>query len=136
MVPIDITYTGQLHCSAVHLPSGALLATDAPRDNQGLGQAFSPTDLLAASLGTCILTTMAISLRKHNLVLDGARVHVEKEMTAPPTPRRIARLTLRFTLPASIPPDHRPALEHAAHACPVHRSIHPHVQMDIAFQYE
>lgn len=136
MVPIDITYTGQLHCSAVHGPSGATLATDAPKDNHGLGESFSPTDLLATALGTCMLTIMAISAKKHNLDLSSAKVHVEKEMTVPPAPRRVASLKLEFTMPGTIPVALRPGLENAAKACPVHQSLHPDVQLPITFRYE
>lgn len=135
MVEIDVAYDGQLACTAVHVPSGSKLITDAPRDNQGLGRTFSPTDLLATSLATCILTTMAISLKKHGLELGAARAKVVKEMTATP-PRRVAKLTVQIALPASTPEDRRAALEAAAHACPVHKSLHPDVQMPIVIVYE
>lgn len=134
MVTIETIYEGQLHCAATHAPSGATLQTDAPKDNQGLGESFSPTDLVATALSTCMLTIMAISARKHGLPLEGARAKVIKEMSTTP-PRRIAKLTLEFSLPAAIPADHRPALEAAARACPVHHSLHPDIQTPITFTY-
>ena len=91
MVSIDVTYDGELRCSAVHGPSGMTLFTDAPVDNQGKGAAFSPTDLVATALATCMATTMGIAARKHALGIDGTRIHIEKHMTSSP-PRRIARL--------------------------------------------
>ena len=99
MVKITGTYTGELHCTARHEPSGAILATDAPRDNQGLGAAFSPTDLVATAFATCIATTMALMARKHGHELGPIRYEVTKEMTATP-PRAIARLAATFWLPA------------------------------------
>lgn len=135
MVSISARYEGSLHCSASHGPSGSVIATDAPKDNQGLGEAFSPTDLVATALATCVLTTIAIAARKHGLELaDGAHAHVEKVMTTT-GPRRIASLELRVTLPASIPTDKRPALENAGRACPVHHSLHPDVHAPITYTY-
>ena len=98
MVEITGKYQGNLHCTARHVPSGSVLNTDAPRDNQGLGEAFSPTDLVATALGTCISTTMAIAARKHGVELRGLHFKVTKEMSAD-TPRRIARLTTHVWMP-------------------------------------
>ena len=132
MVSIDVQYSGGLRCSALHGPSGSVLPTDAPRDNQGLGEAFSPTDLVATALGTCVLTTMAIVATRKGYDLAGATAGVEKHMTTE-GPRRIARIVTRLTLPLS--PNHpdRAVLEAAAHACPVHKSLHPDVEKDITF---
>ena len=132
MVSISVRYEGGLHCAAVHGPSGAVLPTDAPRDNQGLGEAFSPTDLVATALGTCVITTMAIVAKRKGYDLPAIGAEVEKHMTTE-APRRIARLVTRLTIP--LPADHpdRPVLEAAAHACPVHRSLHPDVEQDIRF---
>ena len=80
MVKIDATYQGQKHCLAVHEPSGSQLETDAPKDNQGLGEKFSPTDLVATALGTCILTTIAIVVERDNIDIKGATISVEKEI--------------------------------------------------------
>jgi putative redox protein len=134
MVSITIRYEGGLHCAAVHGPSGAVLPTDAPRDNEGLGEAFSPTDLVAAALGSCVLTTMAIVARRKGYELPAAAAEVEKHMTTE-GPRRIARIVTRLVVPLS--PDHpdRPVLEAAAHACPVHRSLHPDIEKKIRFSW-
>lgn len=123
-------YTGQLHCEAVHGPSATLLTTDAPRDNMGLGASFSPTDLVATALGTCILTTMAIAANKKQLNIDGATATVEKHMVVTPT-RRIGKLVTQIVMPTGIPVAMREWLEHAAHTCPVHKSLHPEVDAPI-----
>jgi len=135
MVTQHILYQGDLRCLATHAPSAATLATDAPKDNHGRGESFSPTDLLATALATCILTTMAISLKKHGLDLGAAKCTIHKSMTTTP-PRRIASLSLELTLPASIPEDRRPPLEASIHACPVHRSLHPDIQTPVTIKYE
>jgi putative redox protein len=101
MVDIHVSYEGRLRCSARHGPSGARLETDAPVDNQGLGQAFSPTDLVATGLGSCMLTLMGITARKHGWVVDGITVRVVKEMTQLP-PRRIQRLAVEFDVPEAV----------------------------------
>jgi uncharacterized OsmC-like protein len=134
MVTITGEYEGELHCRAQHGPSGSGLVTDAPRDNQGRGEAFSPTDLVATAFGTCILTTIAIAARKHGLELNGMRFETTKEMSAD-LPRRIVRLATKIWLP--IPESHPAAkpLTGAAHACPVHRSLHPDVEKPIEFQW-
>ena len=134
MVEIDIVYEGELHTRATHLPSGDELATDAPKDNQGRGEAFSPTDLLATALGTCMLTIMGIVARREAISLEGTKVRVTKEMTATP-PRRVAKLTVTFDVPASagISAEQRIKLENAAHTCPVHRSLHPDVEVVTVF---
>src|SRR5688572_24093921 len=99
MVSIDIVYAGELRCRATHGPSSAELVTDAPVDNHGKGEAFSPTDLLATALGTCMVTVMGIAARKDAIVLDGTRVAVKKIMTSTP-PRRAARLEVDVVVPA------------------------------------
>lgn len=135
MVKITGTYEGELHCTAKHEPSGNDLVTDAPRDNQGRGAAFSPTDLVATAYATCIATTMAIMARKHGHELGLVRYEVTKEMTATP-PRSIARLAATFWLPASARAVPEGELERAAHGCPVHRSLHPEVQKDVVLHWE
>lgn len=134
MVEMDVQYEGDLHCSARHGPSGAGLATDAPVDNKGRGEAFSPTDLLAAALGTCMLTIMGIHARREAMELQGARVHLTKEMVADPA-RRIGRLTATVFLPAHLEPPQRAALEEMARSNPVQRSLHPDVKVELAFRY-
>lgn len=134
MVKITGDYHGELHCSARHEPSGRELVTDAPKDNQGRGEAFSPTDLVATALGTCIATTMAIASRKHGVELKGLRFEVTKEMSTD-SPRRIVRLAAQVWMP--IPESHPAAkpLVGAAHACPVHQSLHPSVDAPITFHW-
>jgi putative redox protein len=131
-VRIDVRYEGDLHTVATHCPSGAKLETDAPKDNEGRGERFSPTDLLATATGTCMLTVMGILARRKGWNMDGARATVDKDMVADPV-RRIGRLALRFEMPAGIPADARPLLERAAHACPVHKSLHPDVEVETTF---
>jgi uncharacterized OsmC-like protein len=126
MVTITGEYQGELRCSAVHGPSGDELATDAPRDNQGRGEAFSPTDLVATGFATCIATTMAIVARRHGVDLRGIRYEVTKEMSAD-APRRIARLAARLWMPADARKVPEGVLEHAANTCPVHQSLAPSV---------
>jgi putative redox protein len=127
MVRITGEYQGDLHCSAVHGPSASVLATDAPKDNQGRGEAFSPTDLVATGFGTCIATTMAIVARKHGVELQGIRFEVDKEMSAD-APRRISRLTARIWLPPAAGGVPAGLLEKAANTCPVHQSLAPTVE--------
>jgi len=132
MVRIHSEYQGDLHCNSVHGPSHTKLATDAPVDNQGRGESFSPTDLIATSLGTCMLTTMGIVARTINVDLTGATATVEKEMTSTP-PRKVHRLTVEIRVPLATTPENRQRLENAAHTCPVKKSIHPDIETPIEF---
>jgi putative redox protein len=134
MVNIQVEYQGDLHCKATHGPSGTEMTTDAPKDNQGRGESFSPTDLVATALGTCILTTMAIAARTQKIDITGARASVDKEM-ATTTPRRIHRLTVRIHIPHSLSALDKEKLERAAHTCPVDRSLHPDVEVPIEFTW-
>lgn len=134
MVTISLTYTGELHCEATHGPSGTRLSTDAPKDNQGKGESFSPTDLLATALGSCILTVMGIAARRIGAVIDGATVEVEKVMVATPT-RRIGTLTCHIVMPAGIDVGHHPALISAAERCPVKESLHPDTVVTLNWQW-
>jgi putative redox protein len=134
MVKITGEYEGDLHCRATHGPSHRTLETDAPVDNQGRGEEFSPTDLMATALGTCILTTMAIAARRLGLELKGARFEVTKEMSAD-LPRRITRLATQIWLPVSRGVDPTGALERAAHTCPVHQSLHPSVDQPVVIHW-
>jgi putative redox protein len=133
MVEIQADYQGHLRCAARH-PSGSALLTDAPRDNMGKGEAFSPTDLVATALGTCILTTMGIVAQRRDLDISGARITVQKEMTSTPT-RRIASLAVEIHMPRRLDDEDRQRLENAAHACPVHASLHPDVKAPIVFHW-
>ncbi len=134
MVAIQLEYEGDLHCKAVHGPSGTALYTDAPKDNQGRGESFSPTDLVATALGGCMLTVMGIMARTLNLDLAGTTASVEKEMTAS-APRRIARLPVKIHVPHSLSAEDRQKLERAAHTCPVHKSLHPDIESPIEFTW-
>jgi putative redox protein len=134
MVKITGTYQGQLRTEATHGPSGSRLITDAPIDNHGKGEAFSPTDLLATSLATCIVTTMGIVAERNGIDFSTAAFEVTKEMTSTP-PRRVAKLTVRITMPAALSPESRKRLEAVAKTCPVHHSLHPDVVADVSFDY-
>jgi putative redox protein len=109
-----------------------VLSTDAPKDNQGRGESFSPTDLVATALGSCILTVMGIKARSLGVDLAGTTATVEKEMANAPV-RMIQRLTVKIHVPHSVSEEHRQRLETAAHTCPVHQSLHPDVQKPIQF---
>ena len=132
MVEVDIEYKGDLRCEAVHGPSGMKIMTDAPVDNQGKGEAFSPTDLCATALGTCMVTIMGIQARTSGFDITGTRVHVEKTMSAD-TPRRISQLDVTISVPSSLGDKEKKQLERAAKTCPVHFSLHPDVKVNLVF---
>ncbi len=134
MVEIDIVYKGELRCLATHQPSGTVLTTDAPKDNHGKGESFSPTDLVATALGTCILTIMGIAAQAMQIDLSGTKVVVRKEMVAKPI-RRIGTLAVTIDVPLSLGEAQRQKLINAAMTCPVHKSMHPDVQMPIDFRW-
>lgn len=133
MVAITVDYTGSLRCRAVHEPSGTELLTDAPVDNQGKGESFSPTDLTVTSLLTCIMTTMAIYARRHGLELDGMKGRAEKTMAA--NPRRIGEIALVIDMP--VPENHAlaEALKAAAMGCPVHHTLGHDMKMPIVWNW-
>lgn len=128
MVQIDLEYQGGLRCSAVHGPSGTQLITDAPVDNHGKGESFSPTDLCAAALASCMMTIMGIQAEAKGWKLEGAKASVEKEMSAD-LPRRIAQLTVTMNIPGQWDDSQKKQLERAAHTCPVHHSLHPDIKI-------
>ncbi len=134
MVQIDISYEGGLRCEATHGPSGQKLHTDAPVDNHGRGESFSPTDLVATALGSCMATIMGIVADRHGVDLRGMTIGVKKIMSAD-TPRRIAKLETTIEVP--LPPDHpqRVLLENAALTCPVHKSLHPEMEKPVDFRW-
>jgi putative redox protein len=134
MVEIQIVYQGKLRCSATHVDSGATLLTDAPKDNMGNGESFSPTDLVATALGTCMLTVMGIAAQRMEIDLSGTTVTVTKEMVLAPT-RRIGRLSVTFRVPLSLAPEQRQKLENAAMTCPVCKSLHPDVEIPVSFKW-
>lgn len=132
MVSITMRYEGGLRCTAEHGPSKSTVTTDAPVDNHGKGEAFSPTDLVGAALGTCMMTIIGIVAARHGLDVGGMTARTEKVMTSE-GPRRIKSLRTVLTLP--LPADHaqRAMLENAAHTCPVHKSLHPDIDAPIEF---
>ena len=134
MVQIDITYNGDLHCTLTHRPSQKQISTDAPVDNGGKGASFSPTDLVASALGSCMLTIMSMVAARHQIDLRGTRVEVIKEMIQEPI-RRVGKLTVLFEMPKGIQEKDRKLLERAALTCPVHQSLHPDIQIPVKFNY-
>ncbi len=138
-VEIEILYEGGLRCAATHGPSQATLTTDAPVDNHGKGESFSPTDLVATGLGACLMTIMGIVAERNQLDLRGTKVRVTKEMVQEPV-RRIGRLVSTITVPAekarALSEADRTKLETAARHCPVHQSLHPGIELPMQFVYE
>ncbi len=134
MVEIPTVYNGQLRTTATHGPSGGTLITDAPKDNMGKGEAFSPTDLVATALATCILTTMGIVAQRNNLDIAGATAKVTKEMVTTPI-RRIGRLAVTIRMPKALSDEDQKRLENAAHTCPVHKSLHTDIEAPITFTW-
>jgi putative redox protein len=130
MVEVQIEYQGGLHTRALHGPSRAAIETDAPTDNQGKGERFSPTDLVAAALGTCMLTVMGILAERHDWPLAGATARVRKQMVADPV-RRIGGLAVELGFPAGLPEAARKPLLRAAETCPVKHSLHPDLTLDV-----
>jgi putative redox protein len=135
MVNISIKYAGDLHCDATHGPSKSKIGTDAPTDNKGKGEAFSPTDLVATALGTCISTTMGLKADALGVDLRGMTVSVQKEMSKD-APRRIVGLPSEVHIPLSATSPHREALEQAALNCPVHKSLPPEINRPTKFFWE
>ncbi|HBG54101.1 MAG TPA: osmotically inducible protein OsmC [Rikenellaceae bacterium] len=135
MTKIKATYLGDLHIEAVHLHSGSRIQTDAPVDNQGKGELFSPTDLFAASLAACMMTIMGISARSYGFALEGAYAEVEKIMAS--SPRRVGEIVIDLFFPDGKTYGEREKrlIETAAKTCPVANSIHPEVKKTIRFHY-
>lgn len=134
MVKITAEYAGSLHCTVRHGPSDAAIDTDAPRDNQGRGEAFSPTDLVGAALATCAMTIMGIVARKEGIELQGMSAELDKGMVAEPR-RRIGSLPLRIRVPGALTAQQKDKLENAARTCPVASSLHQDIEAAIAFEY-
>ena len=127
-----VVYNGVLRTTCTHLQSGSFFETDAPTDNQGRGDRFSPTDLMSTSLATCMLTVMGIRARAMGFDLDGIRAEVLKRMKA--NPRRVAGIDIRFTIPeslAGIDEQDREILKEIGDTCPVRLSIHPDIEVNI-----
>jgi putative redox protein len=131
---IDMTYLGDLSTLCVHSESGAEIRTDAPKDNRGLGRAFSPTDLFAASLGSCMLTLMGIAAKSLNIDIKGMRAKVSKEMAMAPV-RRIGKVRIDFECPHRYSDEVVAKLIHAAENCPVYNSLHPDIALEFTYTW-
>ena len=134
MVEIDVVYEGRLRCRLTHGPSGQTFSTDAPTDHYGTGSAFSPTDLVAAALGSCMLTTMGIVAMRHQIDLIGTTAHVVKEMADRPM-RRIGKLVVAVSFAKAYAQPQRELLERTAAACPVHQGLSPETVVEVRFVY-
>lgn len=134
MYTSEIIYQGNLRTVAKHLNSGIEIITDAPPDNQGRGEAFSPTDLLSTSLGCCMLTIMGIAARTHQIEMENTKVTITKKMVA--DPRRVKEIEVHFWFP-SVPysDKEKKILENAALTCPVAKSLHPDIFQNVHFHY-
>lgn len=128
-----VTYLGNLRTSNVHIKSGGTYITDAPLDNHGKGEAFSPTDTVATGLANCMLTVMGIKARQMEVELSGATAEVTKTMAS--EPRRISKIEIVLTFPNETSKKERKILEHTAHTCPVHYSLHPDIEIDLSFNW-
>lgn len=135
MVEMSLVYEGELHTTIVHGPSAARLETDAPVDNRGKGESFSPTDLAAAALGSCMLTTMAIVADREGWAIEGSSARVEKHMEVEPR-RRIGRIVVELALPAALDEAARVQLERTARGCPVALSLHPDTGIDLRIRWD
>lgn len=130
----EIIYKGELSTTAIHLKSGQQITTDAPVDNNGKGQAFSPTDLLATSLGSCMLTVMGIVAKRHNINMDGTKVEILKVMAD--NPRRVSEVHVDMHFPKNNYSDKdKQLLENTALACPVAKSLHPDIKQKTRFHF-
>jgi len=134
MMTSKITYNGKLRTTCEHIRSGDTFVTDAPVDNNGLGQAFSPTDTVATGLGSCMITVMGIKAESLGVDLTGANVEIIKHMAS--GPRRIAKIEAKLNLPADVSDKHRKILENTANTCPVIYSLHPDIEKVITFLWE
>lgn len=135
METIHTAYTGELRTSAKHLKSGIEIFTDAPTDNKGKGESFSPTDLVAASLGSCMLTIMGIAANEHGFNMDGTRIRITKIMAS--NPRRVSEIIVEFDFPPiSYSEKEKKIMETAAINCPVAKSLHPDLIQKVVFNYK
>lgn len=135
MVAITVEYLGELHCKARHTPSAAIIETDAPLDNKGKGEKFSPTDLVGAAVGTCICTILGIYAQSKGLDLTGMRLEIQKEMTKKP-PRRIDSLAIQVWIPIELDEPEKAKFEQVAHTCPVSLSLHPDITLAVTFHWK
>ncbi len=133
MVEFQVRYTGEKHCDLVHIPSSSSISTDAPLDNFGKGETFSPTDLMSVSLATCMLTVLAIWGEPLGYVFKGASARVEKHMGT--HPRRVSKIKIDLVMPSTISSDLRDQILEMARNCPVHKSIHPDIDVDLSLNF-
>ena len=133
MNTFEIKYKGDLRTTAIHLDSGSEISTDAPKDNHGLGETFSPTDMVCTALASCILTIMAIAVEKDNIDIKGTTAVVKKIMGT--NPRRIAKIDIVLTFPREYDQKTKTVLERAAYNCPVHHTLSETVEKNISFTY-
>lgn len=133
MNTFEIKYQGNLRTSSIHLDSGSVISTDAPKDNHGLGETFSPTDMVCSALASCILTIMAIAVEKNNIDIKGTTAIVKKTMEN--NPRRISKIEVDLTFPKQYDIKTKAILERAAHNCPVHHALSQSVKKIISFTY-
>ena len=130
MPTVSCRYSGELRCEATHHGSGAVLITDAPIDNSGKGEEFSPTDLLATSVATCMLTIMGITAKGRNWSIEGCTAEVDKQMTES-GPRKVEKLRVHLKLPHHLSNEQRALLQRVAEQCPVKRSLDPSIQLEL-----
>ncbi len=130
----SITYQGNLRCEAVHLQSSSRIETDAPTDNRGKGERFSPTDLLCVSLATCMITTMGIKAADMNIDLKNTKADVTKHMAS--DPRRVAKIEVTVYLPKKVSEKERLILEKTGNSCPVAKSVHPDIELILKYNWE
>jgi len=133
MNTFEIKYQGNLRTTATHLDSGSEITTDAPKDNNGLGKTFSPTDMVCSALASCILTIMAIAVEKNNVDIKDATAMVKKTMGN--NPRRIAKIQIDIIFPKDYDSKTKTILERAAYNCPVHYTLSETVEKNISFSY-
>jgi len=133
MTIASIEYLGDLRTNATHLSSGNTLITDAPTDNNGKGEAFSPTDLMSTSLGSCMFTLMGIAAKNHGIEFKGGKAEVKKIMLT--NPRRVGEISIHFILIGNYEMKSKKILEHAAINCPVAKSLNPEILQNVSFEY-
>ena len=134
MATAEIVYQGELRTTCTHLQSGSSIVTDAPTDNFGKGEAFSPTDLVATALGACMITTMGIVANRDGISLEGTKISVTKEMVN--TTRRIGKIIVTLEIPnQTLTDDQKQKLEHTGRNCPVDKSLHPDLEREYTFNY-
>lgn len=134
MTTVKTIYQGNLRTQATHLQSNTTIFTDAPTDNHGLGEAFSPTDLVATALGSCMLTIMGIAAKTHGFDIDNTHVDITKVMGT--APRRIVEIVVTLNFPNDYSDKHKRIIEACAKECPVANSLHPDLKQTIIFNYK